>query len=225
MNPLQLELDEIGYQVAPLPALAGLYTGTENVPTVDEPTQAEYYWDTIMSAECDPSIRSLSFFLLEDEPDLAKWQSGLERIDGSHRESYNAVKTAIAQTHGDCQQVPLEWRHVRGVLVPHASWGPLRRTARTTRWNISAGASEEATYRAGIFKAGTSKRSIARSLTSGRPRAVLTATGTIKARTRTIAFASRRLKRGRYVMAIRMRATMNTGRATLFISRVIRVGV
>lgn len=225
MHPLQLELDEIGYQVAPLPGIAGLYSGTENVPTVDEPTQAEYYWETLMSSECDPSIRSLSFFLLVDEPDLAKWQSGLERIDGSHRESYNAIKTAIAQTHGDCQQTLLAWRHVRGVLVPHASFGPLRRTGRSTKWQLSAGAGEEALYRAGIFKAGTSKRAITRSLTSGRPRAILSATGTIKAKTRTVAFPSRRLKRGRYVMAIRMRATMNSARATLIISRVIRVGV
>jgi hypothetical protein len=225
MNPLKLELDEIGYQVAPLPAIAGMYTGTENVPTVDEPTQAEYYWDTVMAAECDPSIRSLSFFLLIDEPDLAKWQSGLERIDGSHRESYNAVKTSIAQTHGDCQQSPVTWKHVRAVLQARVSWGPLRRTARSTKWRISAGAGEEALYRAGIFKYGTSKRTIAKSLTRGRPRAVLSATGTIKAKTRTVAFPSRRLKRGRYVIAIRMRAAMNTGRATLFISRVLRVGV
>ena len=61
--------------------------------------------------------------------------------------------------------------------------------------------------------------------TTGHPRAVLTATGTIKAKTRTIAFPARRLRRGRYVIAIRMRSTMNTGRATLFISRVLRVGV
>jgi hypothetical protein len=225
MNPLRLELDEVGWQVAPLPGLAGLYTGTENVPTVDEPTQAEYYWDVLMSAECDPSIRSLSFFLLQDEPDLSHWQSGLERIDGSHRESYNAVKTEIAQTHGDCQQGMTSWRHVGTVIQPRVSWGPLRRTARWTKWRISAGAGEEALFRAGIFKFGTSKRTITRSLTRGRPRAVLSARGTIKAKTRTIAFPSRRLKRGRYVIAIRMSSTMNPGRTKLYISRVLRVGV
>jgi hypothetical protein len=226
LNPLRLQLDEIGWQVAVLPALAGLYTGTENVPTIDESTQAEYYRDVIFGAECDGSVQSLSFFLLLDEADLKNgWQSGLERIDGSHRSSYDAVKTTIAQTHGNCQQGMTSWRHIGAVVLPRVSWGPMRRTARWTRWRISAGAGEEALYRAGIFKAGTSKRTIAKSLTRGRPRAVLTATGTIKAKTRTIAFPSRRLKRGRYVVAIRMRATMNTGRATLFISRVLRVGV
>jgi hypothetical protein len=225
MNPLRLELDEIGYEVAPLPALAGLYFGTENKPTIDEPTQAEYYWDILMSAECDPAIRSLSFFLLMDEPDLSKWQSGLERIDGSHRQSYDAVKTAIAQTHGNCTQGMVSWRHSGTVVLPKLAWGPRRRTARWKRWRFNAGAGEEALYRAGIFKAGTSRRTILRSLSRGRPRPVLSARGTIKAKTRTVAFPSRRLKRGRYVMAIRMSPTMNTGRATLFISRVLRVGV
>ena len=225
MNPLRLQLDEIGWQVAVLPGLAGLYTGTENVPTVDEPTQAEYYWDVIMSAECDPTIRSLSFFLLMDEPDLTHWQSGLERIDGSHRESYNSVKTALAQTHGNCTQSMTSWRHNGAVVQPRISWGPRRRTARWKNWRFNAGAGEEALYRAGIFKAGTSRRAISRSLLTGRPRAVLSAKGTIKAKVRTVAFPARRLKRGRYVMAIRMTPTMNSRRASLFISRVLRVGV
>jgi hypothetical protein len=225
MSPLRLELDEIGWQVAVPPNLAGLYTGTENVPTIDEPTQAEYYGDVIMSAECDPTIRSLSFFLLMDEPDLSHWQSGLERIDGSHRASYNAVKTALAQTHGNCTQGMTTWRHSGAVVLPRLSWGPRRRTARWTKWRFNAGAGEEATYRAGIFKAGTSRRAITRSLSAGRPRAILSTTGTIKAKVRAVAFPSRRLKRGRYVMAIRMTPTMNSGRASLFISPVFRVGV
>jgi hypothetical protein len=224
LNPLMLQLDEVGWEVAPLPGLAGLYTGTETKPTIDETTQAENYREVIMSAECDPSIRSLSFFLLMDEPDLSGWQSGLERIDGSHRPSYDAVKTAIAQTHGNCQQGVTTWRHTAGVVLQRVSWGLLRRTTHWTKWRISAGAGEEALFRAGIFKATTSKRAILRSLTTGRPSAILTATGTIKAQTRTIAFPSRRLHRGRYVIAIRMSSTMNTARATLLISRVLRVG-
>jgi len=170
-------------------------------------------------------VRSLSFFLLMDQPGLARgWQSGLERVDGSRRQSYDPVKTTMAQTHGNCQQAMTSWRHARTVVLPRVSWGLLRRPARWTKWRISAGAGEEALFRAGIFKAGTSKRKISRSLTSGRPHAVLSATGTIKAKTRVIAFPSRRLKRGRYVIAIRMRSTMNTGRATLRISRTLRVG-
>jgi hypothetical protein len=225
MAPLELELDEVGYQVAIPPALAGLYFGTETVPTIDEATQAEYYWTVIMDAECDPSIRSLSFFLLEDEPDLSRWQSGVERVDGSHRPSYDAVKSAIAQTHGNCQQGMATWRHATGVVAPTVAWGLLRHTARWTKWRINAGAGELASFRAGIFKAGTSRRSIVRSLTIGRPRALLSASGVIKAKARSVAFPSRRLKRGRYVIAIRLTSTMNPARTTLFISRTVRVGV
>src|SRR5206468_5332099 len=125
----------------------------------------------------------------------------------SHRPSYDAVKTAIAQTHGNCQQGMTTWRHTATVVLPRVSWGVLHRSVRWRKWRISAGAGEEALFRAGIFKSGTSKRAIARSLSTGRPRAVLSATGTIKAKTRTIAFPSRRLRRGRYVIAIRMRST------------------
>ena len=107
--PLRLDLDEVGWQVAVLPPLAGLYFGTETQPTIDEATQAEYYDQTLRLAVCDPSVRSLSFFLLRDEPDLARWQSGLERIDGSQRPSYNTVKGTIAQTQGNCDSAPLRW--------------------------------------------------------------------------------------------------------------------
>jgi hypothetical protein len=224
MSPLRLELDEIGWEVAIPPNLAMLYTGTENKPTIDEQTQAEYYADVIQSSECDGSISSLSFFLLEDEPDLSRWQSGLERIDGSHRPSYTAVKQTIGQTGGTCHQVMRSWKHTKTVVRARVAWGKLKRRPRNTRWSFNAGAGEEALYRAGIFKAGTSKRTIAKSLLKGRPKPILAARGTIKARTRVVSFPSRRLRPGRYVFAIRMRASMNTSRASLVISRVIRVG-
>jgi hypothetical protein len=224
MSPLRLELDEIGWEVAIDPSLAPRYTGQETKPPIDEQTQAEYYAQVIQSAECDASISSLSFFLLEDEPNLARWQSGLERIDGSRRPSYGAVKQTIAQTGGNCQQVMRSWKHTKKVVVPRVVWGKLKRSRRNTRWSFVAGAGEEALYRAGIFKAGTSKRKIARSLLKGRPKPILAARGTIKARTRVVRFPSRRLRPGRYVFAIRMRASMNTTRASLVISRVVRVG-
>src|SRR5207237_7499007 len=140
--PLRLQLDELGWQVVIPPALAGLYYGTETMPTIDEATQAQYYADSITMAECDPAVDSLNFFLLVDEPDLTRWQSGLERIDGSHRPSYDAVKQAIAQTHGNCQQRMTTWRHTATVVLPRVSCGVLHRSARRRTWRISAGASE-----------------------------------------------------------------------------------
>jgi hypothetical protein len=44
----------VGWQVAPLPALAGLYFGVETDKPVSEQTRANYYRSVITSTECDP---------------------------------------------------------------------------------------------------------------------------------------------------------------------------
>jgi hypothetical protein len=225
-RPLKLDLDEVGWQVAPLPALASLYHGKETNVPVSEQQQADYYRATIELAECDPSVRMLSFFHLVDELDLDRWQSGLERADGSHRPSYDSVKQTIAQTHGNCQGQPVTWKHTNGVVLPVAAWGRLRKPlpVKRTRWNIKAGAGEEALFRAGIFKAGPKKAVLAKRLARGRPKPLLFAKGKIKAKTRVVYFPRRRLKPGKYVYAIRMNATMNTKRVSVLVSRVFRVG-
>ncbi len=221
---LTFDLDEIGWQVGVLPSLATLYSGVEPTPTIDESTQALYYTDVITTAECDQNVRMLSFFLLEDEPNLTRWQSGLERVDGSHRPSYDAVKQTLAQTHGNCLGEPLVWSHTRQVISPFVGWRmPGKVTRKRTSWHFSAGADEEVTYRAGIFKARTSRRSISRSLSSGRPKPVLSARGRINARTMSLGLPKRRLKPGRYVFAIRMAATMNPARTSLYVSRAFTV--
>ena len=224
---LRLDLDEVGWQVAIQPALAGLYYGTETQPTIDEATQARYYGETLQLGECDPAVTSLSFFLLVDEPDLSRWQSGLERVDGSHRPSYDTVKQTIAQTQGNCDSTLMRWAHTPQVVAPWVSWGYLAhgKPPGWRRWSFVASASEEAMFRAGIFRKGTSRSRIARSLRYGRPRPVLRASGTIKAKSRVVAFPFRRLARGRYVYAIRMQSTMNPSRTSLFVSSVFGVGV
>jgi hypothetical protein len=226
-KPLRFDLDEVGWQVAPLPALAALYTGVETVGTklISEDDQAGYYRDTITRAECDPGVRMLSFFHLIDETDLDRWQSGLERADGSRRPSYDAIKQTLAQTHGDCQTTPVSWRHVTGVVLPVVAWGSLKRQpVKRTRWSFNAGAGEEADFRAGLFKAGPSKAVLGKRLAAGRPKPLLAARGLIKASTRLVSLPRRRLKPGLYVYAIRMSATMNSQRASTFVSRPFRVG-
>ena len=122
--PLKLELDEIGWQVAVMPGLASLYSGTETVPTIDEATQAGYYGDAITAAECDPTVSSLSFFLLLDEPMLSRWQSGLERIDGSHRPSYDHGQ---AGDRGHRRQLPRQPRRLDARSGDRRAAGDLRR--------------------------------------------------------------------------------------------------
>jgi hypothetical protein len=87
----------------------------------------------------------LSFFHLVDETDLDRWQSGLERADGSHRPSYDAVKQLLAQSHGNCQTTPVKWRHVTAVVPPAVAWGSLKpQPLKRTRWSFTVGAGEEA---------------------------------------------------------------------------------
>jgi hypothetical protein len=226
-KPLKFDLDEVGWQVAPLPALASLYTGVETpgLKLISEDDQAAYYRDTVMLAECDPGVRMLSFFHLVDETDLDRWQSGLERADGSHRPSYEAVKQVLAQSHGNCQTTPVKWRHVSAVVLPAVAWGSLKpQPLKRTRWSFTAGAGEEADFRAGLFKAGPSKAVLGKRLAAGKPKPLLSARGVIKASTRRVSFPTRRLKPGLYVYAIRMSATMNSKRASVLVSRPFRVG-
>jgi hypothetical protein len=228
LKPLLFDLDEVGWQVAPLPALTSLYTGIETAGTklVSEQDQASYYVDTVKLAECDPGVRMLSFFHLVDETDLSRWQSGLERADGSHRPSYDAVKQTIAQTHGTCQTTPARWRHTTGVVLPVAAWGNLTKPQplSRSRWSFSAGAGEAADFHAGIFKAGPSKAVLGKRLAFGRPKPLLASRGTIEVGSRVVYFPSRRLKPGLYVYAIRLSAAMNSTRATVLVSRPFRVG-
>jgi hypothetical protein len=227
-RPLKLDLDEVGWQVAIPLGLAALYFGAETpglVP-VSEQTQADYYRDAIRFAECDSSIRMLSIFHLIDEHDLDRWQSGLERADGSHRPAYDSVKQTIAQTRGNCQDLPVTWRHINTVSLPVAAWGNLRKPMplKRKRWSFKISAGEEATFKAGIFKAGPRKAVIAKRLAKGRPKPLLFAKGKIKAKMRVVYFPSRKFKPGRYVYAIRMSAAMNPQRVSVLVSRPFRVG-
>jgi hypothetical protein len=226
VHPLRFDLDEVGWQVGILPALANLYSGAENGPTTDEATQARIYGDLIKQAACDPTVRLLNFFHLTDELDLKTWQSGLMRADGSHRPSYEAVKAMIALTHGNCQAPTAVWAHAPGVVSPFASWGSLNKPLKSkrSRWSFLARAGEEAIFRAGIFKAGPAKAVLGRRLAAGRPKPLLGATGTIKAKGRVVYFPIRKLKPGKYVYAIRMVSTMNPQRITVLTSKTFRVG-
>jgi hypothetical protein len=224
-KPLMFELDEVGWQVTIPVDLSTLYFGKETSrSTIDEPTQAQYYTDAIKLLACDRTVRALNFFHLMDEPDLDRWQSGLQRIDLTPRPSYEAVKQTVQTTGGKCEGTPVKWSHATRVVSPRALFGLRNRAATWKRWSFRAGANEEATFRAGIFPITVGKKAIGRRLTSGRPAALLASKGTIAAKNRVVAFPARSLKPGRYVFAIRMVATMNTQRASLFVSKAFRVG-
>jgi hypothetical protein len=216
-------IDESGTQVKIDPAEVDpkLYTGRENVPLVDEATQARYYADVISLVKCDPDVQTLDLFHLIDEPFLLGFQSGLLRVDGSLRPSYAAVKKAIAAA-GTCAK-PHEWRHTTGVIGARGTWNLRPKTARQRSFWSQVGAGEEATVETGIFDAtaGTPAAAALRSALAGGPSTALArAGGLVKANTsRAFRFSPVQLSPGRYVFAALLRATMNPARTRLLVSR------
>jgi hypothetical protein len=222
---LRLTIDEIAWQVPIAPALQGLYFGAENVPTIDEATQAEHYAEIVRLAACDPSVADLLFFAFADERDLNRFQGGAIRADGSHRPAYESVKSAVTQTRGRCPGEPVVWHRVTSVLGASADFGEVAVRPRKGRyWALLARAGEDYTYRAAVFRASAARQAERDLAGRALPRLVLQQTGDGKANLgRLVRFARVTLPPGTYVYAIRMQAAMNPQRTSFFVSRPFRV--
>jgi hypothetical protein len=222
---LTFRLDEVGWQVAVHPSAQHAYEGTENIQPTDEESQARIYGELIRFLACDPSVGSLLFFGLADEPHLDRWQAGLVRADGSLRPAYGAVKGTFAQTQGRCAGRTHSWRHTETVLGARAKFPAQRRflPVKHRYWAFNATAEENARFQAGVFPAKTSRRAMSRRLARGG--GLLRKSGLVNAYwTPLIKFPGRRLPRGRYVFAVRLAAEMNPARTATFFSRPFRVG-
>jgi hypothetical protein len=223
---LKLRLHETGHETASA-GLAG-YNGREEVPPVDEATQARDYAKLIRVFSCDPAVDSINFFHLVDESDRGGLQSGLVRADGSPKPSYDAVKAAIAEnrTRG-CTGTPVRWRPATDVVGATVSFGSVGRGTPAVR----VVAREQADYAAGIFRAPgrltrAGRGAIARSLASAaRPGDALASTrGTLPAYYTRLVRTPARLAPGSYVYALRLTAWANPGRTTVFVGEPFRVG-
>jgi hypothetical protein len=226
--PVRFRLDETATQVAIDPAKVppALYSGKENVPTVDEETQARYYRELIARVKCDPSVDSLLFFHLVDEPALQRFQSGLLRRNLSLRPAFAAVKDGIEAADTSCSDTKA-WRHATRVIGARAVFDLATKASRVRVFGLTAAASEDADATAGIFRAdadvprlGDLRTALSTGPTTG---AVLKTEKLIKAN-RAPRFEFRgTLSPGRYVYAIWMRATLNPSRTSLFRSGVFEV--
>ena len=208
---LRMKLDEVGWQVAVNPDALGAYFGVESVVPTSEWAQASIYSGLIRYVACDPGVESILFFGLQDEPNLDRWQAGLMRADGSSRPSYEAVKATIAQTGGNCIGRTRSWRHSRTVDGAKATFPKERRLpARVDAWSFLASADEDAVFDAGIYRLAGGRRA----------RRALTESGKLQAHlTRFVRFPARRLRPGRYVYSIRIRAAANHVRVRQVTSR------
>jgi hypothetical protein len=200
---LKMKLDEIGWQVGVDPSAKASYFGAETIRPTDEGTQAAIYAGLLQRVACDPSVDSVLFFGLQDEPNLGRWQSGLMRADGTPRASYDAVKSTLTQTGGRCTGRVRGWRRslkLEGVSARFMRLGRL--PARANSWSLVARAEEDALFEAGIYR-----------FNGRRGARVLGTSGLLEGhKGRLVRLRSRRLRPGRYVFSIRFRAAMNPAR-------------
>jgi hypothetical protein len=78
-------LTEYGYQTNP----------PDNVFGVPWETQAAYVRDAFQIARAHPRIDMLLWFLLQDEPDPARWQSGLISATGEKKPAFDAFREML----------------------------------------------------------------------------------------------------------------------------------
>jgi hypothetical protein len=217
---VKFRIDELGTQVKidPTKVDPGLYSGRENVPTVDEATQAKFYSDAIALLKCDPTVQTLDLFHLVDEPLLLGFQSGLMRVDNSLRPSYYAVKKAIAAA-GTCPAFHA-WKHATTVIGARQYFNVRAKPAAQKVFWSKIGTGEEAMAETGIFPAdpGAVGAVSIRSALQTKTGALMELGGLVKANsTRSFKFHGR-LAPGRYVFAALLSATMNPERKSLLVS-------
>jgi hypothetical protein len=232
-NGLPLWLDEVGWQVPTDGSEA--YTGAENVPTVDEASQAAFHGAVVRIAACDRQVATIHFFHWIDESDRGGFQSGTFRADGSQRPAFESIAQAVADTKGGtfCPGSTVTWRHKTSVVGAAATL--TRLPARV----IEATAGENALVTYGYVDVGkkrtlttADKKAVAvalavRTTHSARARfgAAATYSTLLRAHSlRRLVLPVERLKASRYVLAISMGAESNRDRTSLFVGPTFAAG-
>ena len=86
-GPKRIWLTEYGYQTNPPDGVFG----------VSWATQARYVGEAFAIARAHPRIDMLLWFLLQDEGDPTRWQSGFISADGKRKPSFEAFREALAE--------------------------------------------------------------------------------------------------------------------------------
>ena len=203
---------EAGYQTVPDPSRQGAYAGRENDdhPLADPAAQSAQLTAGIEFAYCQPYVGAFFNFLLWDEPDLARWQSGVLWADGSRKPSYEALRRVIDEIRTgkvDCGRVAALARATStgaaDGLVTRVEWPPLDAfSVYNVVWRFAIEARSDARYRATIVRAGRPQLVSRGLLRAGRPRSV--------------AFPALTLDPGRYRMVV---VATRTRRPALSVTR------
>jgi hypothetical protein len=218
-NAIKVALDELGYQVYTEGGVG--YTESENVPAITEALQAEWYADVIARYACDPSVEAINFFHLRDEFDRRRFQSGLLRLDGSARPSYDTVKSAIAANQ-TCNGTPVSWRPAKTVIGAKALWSRGKTfSKRQSGFRFQLTAEERATYVAELVPApgGTPTKGTPRGKKlSAAAKALARVRGELRAYFKPSVLFKGRLAPGTYRFKVTVIAAMNPSRISTFTS-------
>jgi hypothetical protein len=166
---------EAGYQTAPEAAHRSSYSGRENdaqpVPdgpagTGGIPSQSEQLADGLRLAYCQPYVGAFFNFLLWDEPDLARWQSGVLWADGARKASFDAFRQTIAEVASgsvDCSRPPGSEATGRlpaaNALVSRVEWPSTTTFSRFNEvWRFAIDVRVDAAFRAILYRAGSVAR-------------------------------------------------------------------
>lgn len=223
---------ETGFQTTPDGSVSGLYTGVETDPHAlaaspaaaraiaadTTTTHGSQLVDAIRRAYCQPYVDAYFNFLVRDERDLGRWQSGPLWADWTPKPSAASLRSVIAEVRGrrvDCASLaggPVERFQARtGVDVKRVEWP--RATSfnwRHTLWRFRVQAAEAATYAAVLVRVGPDPRE-----RSAADAPVLSANGELrKLYFSIVKFPSKPLAAGRYRMEVTLTSTASTARQT-----------
>ena len=207
---------EAGYQTPPDAAHRSQYTGRENdaqtVPDVatgiGAPTQAAQLEGGVELAHCQPYVGGFFNFLLWDEPDLARWQSGVLWVDGSKKAAFDALQRTVAEVSGgnvDCGKLRASQaspsQPAPDAIVDRIEWSTTAVFSRFNEiWSFAIAARVQASYRATIYRLTVRGRRATRLKAGG---------SLVRARPRVVRLPAERLQPGRYqigVVVLRKRA-------------------
>lgn len=195
---------EAGYQTVPDAAHRALYAGRENDahPIPDrtasgarEQTQSAQLAAGVKLAYCQPYVGAFFNFLLWDEPDLARWQSGVLWVDGSRKNSFDALRRVVDEVGSgrvDCAKLQaadsMPWP-APDAIVDRIEWSPLTVfSAFNEVWRFGISVRADATYSA-IVRRVRQRRTT---------RALKTGGAFRRGRPRVVRFRDQRLRPGRY---------------------------
>ena len=99
MSTLERLLREVGkaFPRASIWLTEYAYQSTPDPFGVSPQTQAQFVSDAARRVYAAPRVEMLIHYLYRDEPDLARWQSGLETVDGDPKPALNATMLPLTQ--------------------------------------------------------------------------------------------------------------------------------